>query len=60
MPTIAAKTAETEKVAVPPIAYCRTNPAAAAGTEIMPAINAATGIEDLFLGKIFLTSRNAP
>ena len=52
---MAVSTCEIENVAVPPIAYWRTNPAAAHGTEINPARKAAIDIEDLFFGRNFLT-----
>ena len=57
VPTIAAKTDETEKVALAPMAYCNTKLAAAAGTEITAATPAAAVTEDLVLGRIFLTRR---
>ena len=60
MPIIAVRTAETENVAFAPIAYCRTNPAAAAGTDRSAAIAAAMLIEIFFFGIIFLTKRNTP
>ena len=41
MPTIAVRTVVSEKVAVAPSAYWRTNPIAAAGTDIRPAKAAA-------------------
>lgn len=47
-----------ENVAVPPIAYWRTNPAAAHGTEINPARNAATDIDDFFLKKFLNHDKN--
>jgi hypothetical protein len=52
---MAVSTCEIENVAVPPIAYWRTNPAAAQGTEINPARKAAIDIDDLFLGRNFFT-----
>ena len=51
VPTIAPKTVVIEKVAVAPSAYWKTNPTAAIGTEIKPAIAEAIAIEDLFFGR---------
>ena len=60
MPTIALSTVLTEKVALAPIAYWSTNPAAAAGTDRSAAINEATTIDDLVFGSNFFRIKNIP